>query len=95
MRQPAEWHANGRTTLWFAPGMTNPVQMRDALAAPTAVAASNLLWPVHAGKIGGLAWKMLLTAAGLALTLLGTLALGSFWSAGRSRNSPAPTASRP
>lgn len=88
MRQPGEWHSNGRTTLWFAPGEASPVQVRDALAAPTAVAAFNLVWPVHAGKVGGLVWRLVLTAAGLALTLLGSLAALSFWRAPRDAARP-------
>ncbi|WP_448586289.1 PepSY-associated TM helix domain-containing protein [Thermaurantiacus sp.] len=91
LRQPAEWHANGRTTLWFAPGGTRPVQVRDALAAPAAVRAFNLVWPVHTGRVGGLPLRLLLTLAGLALTLLGALAMASFWSGGgllRGRRGP-------
>jgi uncharacterized iron-regulated membrane protein len=85
LRQPAEWHANGRTTLWFAPGSRDPVQVRDALAAPRAIAWFNAAWPLHAGLVGGLAYRLLLTAAGLALTLLGLLAAISFWYRPRAR----------
>ena len=34
--------------------------------------------PVHAGKVGGLVWRLLLTASGLALVLW-ALATWSFW----------------
>jgi uncharacterized iron-regulated membrane protein len=38
-----------------------------------------MLYPLHAGRVGGVVWKMLMTLSGLALTLLGTLAVWTFW----------------
>ena len=48
-------------------------------ALPLAARAFNLVYPIHASTVGGLLYKALMTAAGLALTLLGTLAVYSFW----------------
>lgn len=82
MRQPAEWHPNGRTTLWFDAATGRLVAARDALALPAAPRAYNALYPLHAASVGGLPFRLAMTAAGLALALLGTLAVWSFW-AGR------------
>ena len=68
-----------RTTLWFAADSGVLVATRDASKLPTAVKGYNLLYPLHAAKVGGLAFRMLMTLSGLAMTLLGTLAVWSFW----------------
>lgn len=44
-----------------------------------ASAVTEKFYPVHAAKVGGLAWRLLMTAGGLALVLLGFLATWSFW----------------
>lgn len=79
LRQPAEWHDKGRTTLWFDPATARLVDARDAVAAPLAIRVRNALYPIHASKVGGLAWLLVQTVAGLALTLMGTLTMWSFW----------------
>lgn len=79
MKQPEEWLPNGRTTLWFAPDTGELVEARDALKLPGAAQAFNSFYPLHAAKIGGLAYRLVMTLVGLALTLLGSLAVWSFW----------------
>ena len=79
MKQPEEWLPNGRTTLWFAPDTGRLVEARDALALPGAAQAFNTFYPLHAAKVGGLAYKLVMTLVGLALSLLGSLAVWSFW----------------
>lgn len=79
MRQPAEWHPNGRTTLWFDAATGRLVEARDALALPAGPRAFNALYPLHAASVGGLPFRLAMTAAGVALALLGTLAVWSFW----------------
>lgn len=82
LRQSGEWHPNGRTVLSVAPDGT-VVAVRDAREAPTALKANHLLYPLHSGRLAGsglaLPWKLVLTAAGLGLTLLGSLAVVTFW----------------
>lgn len=79
MRRPGEWLPNGRTTLWFAADSGVLVAARDAetLAAP--VRAYNLLYPLHAAKVGGLPYRLVMTVSGLAMGLLGSLAVWTFW----------------
>jgi uncharacterized iron-regulated membrane protein len=87
-RQPAEWLPNGRTLLWFDPADGRLVDHRDALAMPAGSRLFNLLYPIHAAKVGGLSYRLVMTLSGLALSLLGSLTMLSFWSR-RLRRRPA------
>ena len=78
MRQPFEWTPNGRTTLFFD-GRGALIRVDDPAGAGTAASVTEKFYPLHAAKVGGLAMKLLLTASGLGLALLGTLATWSFW----------------
>lgn len=80
VRQPAEWLPNGRTVFWFDPTDGRLVEARDARTLPLATRAFNLIYPIHASTVGGIVYKAAMTAAGLSLTLLGTLAVFGFWS---------------
>jgi uncharacterized iron-regulated membrane protein len=82
MRQPEEWLPNGRTMLWFAADTGRIVDVRDARRHTTRVRIYNRLYSLHAAKIGGLPYRLLMTLSGLALALLGGLAVWSFWFAG-------------
>lgn len=79
MRSPEEWLPNGRTTLWFAADTGRLVAARDAARLPISVKGYNLLYPLHAAKVGGLPFRIVMTLSGLALTMLGTLAVWTFW----------------
>jgi uncharacterized iron-regulated membrane protein len=79
VRQPAEWLPNGRTIFWFDAADGRLVEARDAAALPLATRAYNLVYPIHASKIGGVVYKSAMTAAGVSLTLLGALAMYGFW----------------
>ncbi|MCR5879965.1 PepSY domain-containing protein [Phenylobacterium sp. J367] len=54
VRQPAEWHANGRTSLWLDPATSRILKVDDALAQAPAQQVYNTFWPLHASKVGGL-----------------------------------------
>ncbi|MDZ3830688.1 MAG: PepSY-associated TM helix domain-containing protein [Sphingopyxis sp.] len=79
LRQPAEWLPNGRTTLWFDAATGRVLGARDALVMPSAAQAFNKAYPLHAGKVGGLPYRVAMTLSGLALTLLGSFAVWTFW----------------
>ncbi|MBP8231311.1 MAG: PepSY domain-containing protein [Rhizorhabdus sp.] len=83
MRQPEEWLPNGRTTLWFAADSGRLVAARDARDLGWQARAFNLFYPLHAAKVGGLAWRLVMTISGLALALLGGFTCWSFWFARR------------
>jgi uncharacterized iron-regulated membrane protein len=82
LRQPAEWHPNGRTSLWLASDGTI-LMARDAPRAPLAVRVQAAFYPVHAARMAGSALavplRLMLTMAGIGLTLLGSLSVTSFW----------------
>ena len=78
MKRAAEWLPNGRSTLWFDAGTGELLARRDALALQPGTQVFNMLYPVHAAKVGGLVWRLAMTLAGLAMALLGTFAVWSF-----------------
>lgn len=80
LRQPDEWLPNGRTTFWFDPADGRLVEARDALKLPLGARVFNLTYPLHAAKVGGLGYKVVMTVSGLALALLGSFTIFTFWS---------------
>jgi uncharacterized iron-regulated membrane protein len=79
LRQREEWLPNGRTTLWFAADTSQLVEARNALEMPAQVRAYNALYPLHAAKVGGLPYRLVMTLSGLTLTVLGSLTVWTFW----------------
>jgi uncharacterized iron-regulated membrane protein len=79
MRRAAEWLPNGRTQLWFDPADGRLVAARDALAAPAGAQAFNAVYPLHAAKVGGLPYRLLMSASGVVLALMGSFSVWSFW----------------
>ncbi|TCQ08431.1 MULTISPECIES: PepSY-associated TM helix domain-containing protein [Sphingomonas] len=90
MKRPAEWLPNGRTTLWFAADDGHLLAARDAASLSRVVAAYNILYPLHAAKVGGLGYRLVMTLSGLVLGLLGTLSVWSFWFKRPRRSSTPP-----
>ena len=70
MRQPGEWHTNGRTTVFFDPADGRVVGVYDAMAQGAGARIYNAAWPVHTARFGGPAWKALIVAGGLGLAAL-------------------------
>lgn len=79
MKQGFEWTPNGRTYVYVDPASTQVLGIDDPATSDTAPAVAEKYYPVHAGKVGGVLWRLMLTFSGLTLTLLGTLATWSFW----------------
>lgn len=79
MKQPAEWLPNGRTTVAFDAATGKVLAARDALELPSGAQAFNMAFPIHASKVGGWTWRILLTISGLAMTMLGSFAVWTFW----------------
>jgi uncharacterized iron-regulated membrane protein len=79
MRRAAEWLPNGRTLVLFDAASGEILYTRDALAMAAGPRVFNAAYPVHSAKVGGLAYRLVQTIVGLALALLGTLAVWSFW----------------
>ncbi len=85
MRQSFEWTPQGRTQISVAAG--GAVTVEDAAVANRSASISEKVYPVHSAKVGGLAWKVAMTVSGVALAVLGSLAMWSFW-ARRARKRP-------
>jgi uncharacterized iron-regulated membrane protein len=79
MKRAGEWLPNGRSTLYFDAGDGHLLAANDALAMPLGAQVFNGAYPLHAAKVGGLAWRLVMTCSGLALALLGSLAVWTFW----------------
>lgn len=79
MRRAAEWLPNGRSTVSFDAADGHMLASVDALAMPRGTQVFNGAYPVHAARVGGLAYRLLMTCSGLAMAMLGTLAVWSFW----------------
>jgi len=78
MRQPFEWSMNGRTRLMFD-GNGRLVKLDDPAKGSQAAAIFEKFLPLHSAKVGGLAWRLVMTLSGLGLTILGGFATWSFW----------------
>ena len=78
LRQSFEWTPNGRTSLYFD-GNGKLIKIDDPASGSRASSINEKLLPLHSAKVGGLAWKFLMTLSGLGLTLLGSLATWAFW----------------
>ncbi|MBB3890682.1 putative iron-regulated membrane protein [Phenylobacterium haematophilum] len=90
MRQQAEWLPNGRTMFWFDPADGRLVASRDAQALPLGLRIANAEYPIHAAKVGGLPYRLVMTASGLTLALLGSLAVWSFWAGPKTQKRKRP-----
>jgi uncharacterized iron-regulated membrane protein len=82
LRQPSEWNPNGRSLVWIDPATSQMIGSLDALALQPAQATYNVIYPLHAAKMGtGLIGRFvdILTAmTGLSLALLGIIGTFSF-----------------
>lgn len=79
MRRQAEWLPNGRSTLWFDAQTGRLLGARDALAMAPAAQAFNKAYPLHAAKVGGLGYRIVMTLSGLTMAMLGSFAVWTFW----------------
>ncbi len=79
LRQPFEWTPNGRSYAYLDRANATVVAKLDPRTGDTAQAIQEKFYPLHAGKVGGVLWKLALTFGGVALVLLGLFAMASFW----------------
>lgn len=79
MKRAAEWLPNGRSTLWFDGADGRLLFAHDALAMQAGAQAFNASYPLHAARVGGLGYRLLMAVSGLAMALLGSLAVWTFW----------------
>lgn len=82
LRQPAEWHPNGRTYVLADPATAQATLSADAQTQPTATRLYNALYPVHSAHLGrglpGRLYDLICALTGLALTTLGLIGVWAF-----------------
>lgn len=78
LREPAEWHPNGRTRVGLSPSEGKVLVVHDALAEPVASRAYNALYPLHSARVGGRPYDALAALTGIALALLACIGAGTF-----------------
>jgi uncharacterized iron-regulated membrane protein len=70
LRQPSEWHANGRSIVYLDPRDARVLTVVDDRTQPVGVKAFNTFWPIHAGRSGGTGFRLVLFLSGLGLAAL-------------------------
>lgn len=76
VKMPAEWHPNGRSTL--ARNEDGTLAVYDATGSGTGHRIADAVYPLHSGKVGGLAYRLLIAATGLAIIYLSYLGLVAY-----------------
>lgn len=84
---PGEWHPVGRSELRIDPYTARVLTVTDATRAATGARAANGLYPLHAGAVGGWAWRLLVAFAGV-LPMFFLVTGFLFWRARRRRRTP-------
>jgi uncharacterized iron-regulated membrane protein len=67
---PAELHPNGRNFIYLHPQTGEVLVVENALTAPSGARAYNILYPIHIGRWGGVASRVLYSLLGLVPLLL-------------------------
>jgi len=70
LKQPGEWHANGRTIVYLDPADARVLAATDAMAQPLGARVFNAFWPIHAARVGGPVWTLVVFLSGVGLGLL-------------------------
>lgn len=63
-RAPGEWNATGRSMIWLDPYTARVLAVRDASAGDTAAQVDGMIYPLHAGTVGGAAYLSVVVASG-------------------------------
>ncbi|MBI1399305.1 PepSY-associated TM helix domain-containing protein [Hyphomonas sp.] len=78
LRNPEEWHPNGRTYVLLDPATSLPLATRDGRAMNRADRLYNSFYPLHSAGLGGRLYDVFTALTGLALTLLGLVGTWTF-----------------
>jgi len=78
LKQPGEWHPNGRTRVLIDPATSRVVQTLDAQTLTLGERAIHAIYPLHAGSVGGWLYEWVTVLSGLALAALGFVGAWSF-----------------
>ncbi|HET6433392.1 PepSY-associated TM helix domain-containing protein [Dyella sp.] len=64
-RAPGEWNETGRSMIWLDPYTARVLAVRDAGAGDTAARVDGMIYPLHAGTVGGTGYRAAVVAGGL------------------------------
>lgn len=78
LKQPGEWHPNGRTTVLIDPATSGIARTVDAQKMTGGERAVNAIYPLHAGAVGGWLYEWVTVLSGVALAALGGVGLWAF-----------------
>lgn len=78
LRQPGEWHQNGRTYVMMDPATNRPLETHDGRAMVRSDRVFNALYPLHSAGIGGRLYDLLSFFTGISLTVLGLAGTWTF-----------------
>lgn len=78
LRQPAEWHQNGRTYVYIDPATSAILATSDAQGLSRGERLFNALYPIHSSGIGGRLYELATFLTGLALATLGAVGTWTF-----------------
>ncbi len=78
MRQPMEWHQNGRTYVFIDPATSRALAAKDAQRLSLGERAFHAIYPLHSAGIGGRWYDFATALSGLVLAILGCGGLWTF-----------------
>jgi uncharacterized iron-regulated membrane protein len=78
LRQPAEWHQNGRTYVYIDPATSGVLAASNAQGLSRGDRVFNALYPIHSSGIGGRLYELIAFLTGLALAVLGAIGTWTF-----------------
>lgn len=86
LKQPEEWHPNGRTTVTIDPATSRVVATSDANTLSLGIRAYNAFYPLHASSVGGWLYDVVTALSGLAMAGLGGVGAWAFLAKPRNRS---------
>jgi uncharacterized iron-regulated membrane protein len=69
-RMPGEWHPNGRSAVYLAADGTSVLVRHDATTQRAGERATDAIYPLHIGAVGGPAYRIAVAIAGLVPSFL-------------------------
>ena len=78
LRQPNEWHQNGRTYVYIDPASSDVLATRDANKLSRGERAFNILYPLHSIAVGGRLYDVVGALTGVVMSLLGGIGSWTF-----------------
>lgn len=79
MRDPSEWHPNGKSYVYLDSNSHHVLGVIDASQATDVSKVTNYIYPLHTGELGIPATRIVVMSSGIGLVALGWMGTGSWW----------------